>query len=45
MCIVEKIIMLMPVVIQVLTEFKLKITMIGEAIVKKVILEQMWPIF
>ena len=32
-------------VIQVLPEFQLKITMIGEAIAKKVILPQIWPIF
>ena len=32
-------------VIQVLTEFQLKITMIGEAIAKKVILDQILPIF
>ena len=31
--------------IQVLTEFKLKITLIGEAIAKKVILTQILPIF
>ena len=31
-------------VIQVLTEFQLKITMIGEANAKNVILDQMWPI-
>ena len=33
------------IVIQVLTELQLKITMIGEAITKKVILNQIWPIF
>ena len=32
-------------VIQVLAEFQLKITIISEAIAKKVILDQMWPIF
>ena len=32
-------------VIQVLTEFKLKITMVGEGIVKNVILDQILPIF
>ena len=32
-------------VMQVLTEFQLNITMIGEAIAKKVILDQIWPIF
>ena len=32
-------------VIQVLTKFQLKITMIGEAIAKNVILNQIWPIF
>ena len=31
--------------IQVLTEFQLKITRIGEAIAKKVILTQIWTIF
>ena len=31
--------------IQVLTEFQLKIYMIGEAIAKKVILDKIWPIF
>ena len=31
--------------IQVMTEFQLKITLIGEAIVKKVILPQIWPVF
>ena len=31
--------------IQVLTEFQLKIIMIGEAIAKNVILDQIWPIF
>ena len=31
--------------IQELTEFQLKITMIGEAIGKKVILDQIWLIF
>ena len=32
-------------VIQVLTEFQLKITMIAEAIPNNVILDQIWPIF
>ena len=32
-------------VIQVLTKFRLKITMIGEAISKNVFLNQIWPIF
>ena len=31
--------------IQVLTKFQLKITLIGDAVAKKVILPQMWPIF
>ena len=31
--------------IQVLTEFQLKITLIGEAIAKNVILPQIWTIF
>ena len=31
--------------IQVLTEFQLQITQIGEDIAKKVILPQIWPIF
>ena len=30
---------------QVLTKFQLNMTMIGEAIAKKVILNQIWPIF
>ena len=33
------------IVIQVLTEFQLKIATIGEAMAKKVILDQIWPIF
>ena len=33
------------IVIQVLTAFQLKITMIGEVIAKKVIFDKMWPIF
>ena len=32
-------------IIQVLTEFKLIITMIGESIAKNIILDQIWPIF
>ena len=32
-------------VIQVMTEFQLQITVICEAIAKKVILDQIWPIF
>ena len=32
-------------VIQAATEFQLKITMIGEAIAKKVILPQIWTIY
>ena len=31
--------------IQVLTEFQLDMTLIGEAIAKKAILQQIWPIF
>ena len=31
--------------IEVLTEFQLKTTMIGDDIAKKVILPQIWPIF
>ena len=31
--------------IQLLTEFQLKITLTGEAIAKKVILPQIWPIY
>ena len=31
--------------IQLLTEFQLKIILIGEAIAKKVILPKIWPIF
>ena len=31
--------------IQVLTEVHLKITLIGEAIAKKLIVHQIWPIF
>ena len=31
--------------IQVMPEFNLKMTLIGEAIAKKVILPQIWPIF
>ena len=37
--------MVYTMVIQVLTKFQLKITMIGEAIAKKVIFNQIWPIF
>ena len=37
--------MMYTMVIQVLTEFQLNITMIGEAITKKVILHQILPIF
>ena len=32
-------------VIQVLTDFKLEMIIIGEAIAKMVILDQIWPIF
>ena len=31
--------------INILTEFHIKMTMIGEAVAKKVILPQIWPIF
>ena len=31
--------------IHILTEFHLKMTMIGDDIAKKVILDQIWPIF
>ena len=31
--------------IQVLTEFQLKMTMVGEGISKKIILPKIWPIF
>ena len=37
--------MMYTMVVQVLTEFQLKITMVGEVIAKKVILDQIWPIF
>ena len=37
--------MMYTMVIQVLAEFQLKITMVGEDITKKVILDQIWPIF
>ena len=33
------------IAMQVLTKFQLKITMIGEAIAKNVILDQIWRIF
>ena len=37
--------MMYTMIIQVLTDFQLKIIIIGEAIAKVVILDQIWPIF